>query len=149
MTPVTLIYPSVPESESRMLDDVETIVNREKLEEPTRHNFLLAVSEAFTNALLHGNESDPSKDIVLCISITPEAVTADIIDQGLEGLASVRSRRPRGYRADGGRGIGLICYLAEEVQFATTEAGGLKVTLRFDRKRQRRETIHRTTDYGG
>ena len=135
MTPVTLTYPSVPESEERMLDDLETIVTREELEEPTRHSFLLAVSEAFTNALLHGNRFDPDKEIMICVNITPEAATADITDQGIEGLASVRNRQPRGYLADGGRGIALIRHYAEEVEFAATETGGLKVTVRFDRKR--------------
>jgi len=135
MTPVTLIYSSVPESEGRMLDDVEAIVDREELEEPTRHSFLLAVSEAFTNALLHGNGFDPGKEIMICVSITEEAATADIIDQGFEGLTSVFDSQPRGYLADGGRGIELIRHFAEEVKFAATETGGLKVTVRFDRKR--------------
>ncbi len=142
METYTLIYRSAPESEAAMLDALETLIRREGIEKALAFGFMLAVSEAFTNALLHGNAMDPDKQITIRVKVTEMDLVADIIDEGQRGLEAVRDRRPVDELSENGRGIGLIHHYAHQVEFSETETGGLKVSLSFDRKRYRKEVTH-------
>lgn len=97
----------------------------------TRQQFLLIVSEAFTNALIHGNKSDPAKKIKVHIHINSKALFADIIDQGLEGLTRIRNKRSADLLAESGRGIDLMKHYCDKVKFMETRESGLKVRLRI------------------
>jgi len=142
METYTLIYRSAPESESAMLDALEGLVRREGIEKALAFGFMLAVSEAFTNAMLHGNEMDPSKQITIRVRVSEMELSADILDEGQRGLEAVRDRRPVEELSENGRGVGLMQHYAHNVEFAETETGGLKVSVSFDRKRYRREVTH-------
>jgi anti-sigma regulatory factor (Ser/Thr protein kinase) len=125
-------YPSVGASEEKMLDDVLGILHRNRVSKELQSSFLLAVSEAFTNALVHGNKRNPRKFVKLVIDINNKALAADITDEGRNGLDRIRRRRPPDVYSEGGRGVDLIEYYASEVGFTKTEKGGLKVTVRFN-----------------
>ncbi len=142
METYTLIYPSAPESEAAMLDALEDLIRREGIEKQLAFNFMLAVSEAFTNALVHGNGLDASKQITIRVRVTDSDLAADIIDEGQRGLEAIRDRRPVDELSENGRGIGLITHYAHQADFAETATGGLKVSVSFDRKRYRREATH-------
>jgi len=126
-------YQSVPESEEVMLDDLKKVLVSAAVRDPLRFRFMLAVSEAFTNALVHGNGKDPSKRVFLVVDINSERLLADVSDEGKRGLEAIPGRRPADLLAENGRGIPLIRHYAQEVKFAETGTGGLKVCLRFDR----------------
>jgi serine/threonine-protein kinase RsbW len=139
METYNLIYPSSAESEAEMLDALESLIRREGIGKPLAFNFMLAVSEAFTNALIHGNRMDPRKQITIRVRVTEMDIFADITDEGQRGLESVRERRPSEELSENGRGIALIHHYARDVEFSETETGGLKVSIHFDRKRNKRE----------
>ena len=125
-------YPSVGTSEEKMLDDVLTVLRRNRVDKDFQASFLLAVSEAFTNALVHGNKRNPCKSIKLSIDINNEALAADITDEGRNGLDKIKRRCPPDVLSESGRGVDLIQHYASEVGFTETEKGGLKVSVRFD-----------------
>ncbi len=115
-----------------MLDEVATILQANGISEHRQNSFMLAVSEAFSNALIHGNERNPLKTIKLVLFINNDLLTADIIDEGRGGLAKITRRPPPTALSEGGRGVDLMRHYASAVRFSETDDGGLKVSLRFD-----------------
>ncbi|MBD3402656.1 hypothetical protein GF420_07155 [candidate division GN15 bacterium] len=132
MATVRLTYPSRMDSENRMLDDVSRSLQEFSLPTDIRQAILLTVSEAFTNALTHGNRLDPSKTIAIELSINESTLVADITDQGTEGLKRVAQHQPPGPLSESGRGLSLIRHYASRVALAETAEGGLHVRIEFD-----------------
>lgn len=124
-------YPSVLDSESTMLKDLFSVLARLRLDAVARHGIMVVICEAFNNALLHGNQLDPEKQIKMVLTINRTELCADIIDEGTGGLERINSRQPGGTWAESGRGIGIIGHYANSVRFEETEKGGLKVTIKF------------------
>lgn len=129
-----LEYPSVVESEAKLVQRLDEALSANNVPEDERRAFSLAISEAFTNALVHGNELDAEKTIKICLDINKYELRADIIDQGQNGLEKVNQPRQADLLADGGRGIGLIEHYVTDVQFEQTREGGLKVSIVLERK---------------
>lgn len=134
-------YSSCLESEGTMLDDLEHTLAAEKVTPEVWRPFMLAVSEAFTNALVHGNGSDASKQVTIRYAVNENIVSADIIDEGTGGLARLRARKPRGLLAEGGRGIDLIERYVDTVEYAEESHGGLRVSISMTRTKQTRAMI--------
>ena len=122
-------YPAMTESEEQMLDDLGRVLGSAPISKDRQRGFVLAVCEAFTNALLHGNGSNPDKLIRVGLEVNEMGVSADITDEGKGGLEKIMHRRDRGLLAEGGRGIDLIHHFADAVDFTETEKGGLTVTI--------------------
>lgn len=129
-------YSSTVASEEKMLDDLAAVLQANSTPEDLRNRFMLAVSEAFINALVHGNERNPRKTIKLLISVNDRLLTADIIDEGQAGLARIKRRRSASVLSEAGRGVDLMRHCASAVRFTETESGGLKVSLRFDQTKE-------------
>ncbi len=127
-----LEYQSVSESEEEMLDDVMCILAAHNIEGVLRQAFILTVSEAFTNALTHGNDYDPDKLIKICIYINHNSLAADIIDEGQGGLKKVFDKSPPALLSEHGRGVDLMRHYSSVVRFQKTSVGGLQVTVVFD-----------------
>jgi len=125
-------YRSLKESESRFLDDLEGFLDAHRIQDDMRHKILLAASEAFTNALIHGNGYDPQKEIVVQLAVNDSGLSADIIDQGREGAQRIKLRQPSGPLAENGRGIDLISHYASTCEFRETETGGMKASMTFN-----------------
>jgi serine/threonine-protein kinase RsbW len=129
-----LAYPSVMESEEKLVQQLDEAFSANNVSDGERRAFSLAISEAFTNALVHGNGLDAEKTIKICLDINNSELRADIIDQGQNGLLKVNQPRQADLLADGGRGIGLIEHYVTDVQFEQTRDGGLKVSIMLERK---------------
>jgi anti-sigma regulatory factor (Ser/Thr protein kinase) len=130
-------YPSVLESEGKMLNDLVAVLGKHKIDGLAKQNVLVVMCEAFNNALLHGNQLKPDKKIKMILSINKKEMTADIIDEGSGGLEKIQNRRPSPMWAEGGRGIGIIGHYASSVNFQETDKGGLKVSISFGHKTKR------------
>lgn len=137
-------YPSVSDSEDQMLDEVMVILETNRVAEELCNHILLAVSEAFTNALVHGNRRDPGKEIKLILHINESDLSADIIDQGQGGLERIEHRRPASVLSECGRGVDLMRHYAGDLRFTEMPDGGLKVTLKFDLTRAKENYSHHT-----
>jgi serine/threonine-protein kinase RsbW len=117
-----------------MSNRLEEVLTANYVSGDERKAFVLAVSEAFTNALIHGNQFDAQKTIKISLDINKYELRADIIDQGKDGLIKVKNPPRTDILADGGRGIRLIKHYATDVQFEQTGGGGLKISIVIDRK---------------
>ncbi len=128
-------YKSVLESEEQMYNDIQAVLTENTITGELRRHFSLAVSEGFVNALIHGNQFDPCKNISIHLDIKEEALVADIVDEGERGLERIQQRRSRGELADGGRGINLMGHICDHVKFARSDKGGLKLSISFIRQK--------------
>ena len=129
-----LKYQSTLESSERFIDDLQALLRHYEVEETLFQRLCLVLSEAFNNALLHGNKQDPNKTIRVVLQVNEKEILADITDQGKGGAEKVRARKAYGLMADHGRGIDLMQRLATATSFAEMSDGGLKVTVSFRRE---------------
>lgn len=131
MTSYEFSYPSKLRSESRMLSDMLVMLGEHCIGDVVKRKFLVSISEAFTNALLHGNKLNPEKEVKIRIRVNKTEIAADIIDQGRGGLERIKKRQPTTALDEGGRGLDIISHYADEVRMEETPDGGLTILIRF------------------
>jgi len=131
----TFKYPSSPESSEQMLDDLNDLLDIREFSPQQKYSFLLAISEAFTNAIIHGNQCNPEKSVKLTVSVNENELSADIEDEGQGGLKNIDKRQPSRPFDEGGRGIDLIEHYATAVGYSESPAGGLKVSIKVLRQK--------------
>jgi len=123
-------YASRLESEDQMLDDLQSVLELHEIVGGRAWRFSLVVSEAFTNALIHGNASDPERLVSLRIQVNESEITADIVDEGVCGLDRISHRSSSDdLMAESGRGIGFMERYADRVEYRESQRGGLVVSL--------------------
>lgn len=130
-------YPSECEMADHALDDLLSVLAECSVEKELIQGLSLAVSEAFTNAIVHGNKEDPNKNIHMILRVMENEVIADIIDHGMGGVDQIMAKKPATAMDEGGRGVDLIRHYADSSCLEETEDGGLKVSMVFNRKRQK------------
>jgi len=77
----------------------------------------LCLTEALTNAICHGNDSDPEKDVHITISASDDDLIIRIYDQG-PGFDISARRKINAHPCDeGGRGVNIILKLMDNVKY--------------------------------
>lgn len=117
-----------------MFDDVRNFLVDQNLNPRLINDIMLAISEGFTNALLHGNQSDPNKSIQISITANNKEITADITDEGRGDVEDLGNSEDIDLWQEGGRGLLLIKKMTSDVIFRkSSETGGIQVLMNFDR----------------
>ena len=82
-------------------------------------SFRVGLTEALSNAMLYGNNSDPEKRVRVEVTIRVEDVTVRVTDQGLgfDPTTVPDPTLPGNISKPGGRGIFLMKALMDEVHF--------------------------------
>ncbi len=119
MESVTIQIPSMVENlriiES-FIDNAKEIYN---LNDDIYGNILIAITETVNNAIKHGNQEDPSKNVSLSMYLEEGSVRFVVQDQGsgfdYQHLPDPTS--PDSLEEVGGRGIFLMRHLSDEVHF--------------------------------
>jgi serine phosphatase RsbU (regulator of sigma subunit)/anti-sigma regulatory factor (Ser/Thr protein kinase) len=87
----------------------------------TIKQYKICIFEMITNAILHGNNNDPSKKAVVFYKITPVSASMSVIDEGngfdYNNLPDPLS--PENRMKDHGRGVFLMRHYFDEVLFNT------------------------------
>ena len=135
-------YPSTPESVGVMLDDVTAFLGAAEVAPGLTRRMLLAVSEAFTNAMVHGNRLRSHELIKIRLEVNETDIVADIVDTGKGGLDRIKNKKPATPDSESGRGIDLIRHFASSAHFSEGSEGGLRVTMTFSR--ENKETLSNT-----
>ena len=125
---------SVP-SEDRfvyLLDVVISYIAKEmEFDEETTEQVNLAVIEAGTNAIRHGNENDPEKRTLFRFRLEEDKLTISVKDSGSgfdpEDVGDPLS--PENFMKPCGRGIFLMRALMDEVEYCVDESTGTEVRL--------------------
>jgi len=90
----------------------------------------IALTEIVKNAILHGNRSNPDKEVSLHFTIGADRLTITVKDQGpgFDPEAVPDPTAPENLLKDTGRGIFVSRHLLDEIRF-DREPDGMKVTL--------------------
>jgi serine/threonine-protein kinase RsbW len=118
------------ESVSEVEAAAERLAEQAGIDEEDRFRVTMAVREAAVNAVLHGNEYDPTKKITVSLENTGSELVITIADEG-KGLVpeSVPDPlAPENLLRGTGRGIFLIRSFMDEVHFRQLHPG-TEVTL--------------------
>jgi serine/threonine-protein kinase RsbW len=92
-------------------------------------DFYVAVSEALTNAVTHGNRNDPSRKVYVRYTCEPgDGLSILIRDEG-SGFNSWHVPVPKGIQEDRNLGIWLMRSCMDEVQFRSK---GTEVYMRLN-----------------
>ena len=126
--PIELEFYARPEHLSDVRRLVERLAAKSSLNREQISDFLTAVDEATANAIRHGSPQGERNLVrVVCHSM-PDALIVEVRDQGVGFNAPASPEMPPP-DAQGGRGLPLMCALADRVEVASTPRG-TTVTLK-------------------
>ena len=116
---------STMESVSEVEAAADKMAEKAGLDEDDRFRLAMAVREAAVNAVLHGNEYDPSKQISVSLENTGKSLVISIADQGkgLDPESLPDPLAPENILRGTGRGIFLIRSFMDEVHFRQLHPG--------------------------
>jgi serine/threonine-protein kinase RsbW len=100
-------------------DVVDEITKECNLEEDPSETFKLILSEAVTNAIVHGNKEDPDKSVHLKVVVSDNSISAEVQDEG-NGFNPDEKKDPlqeENLLDIGGRGIFLIKQFSDHMEF--------------------------------
>jgi len=128
---LVLRLPSTPRAVDlacdRLQDCLKASASRWSVRQERRFDIILAVREALTNAVLHGNGGRPGNSVCLRCRPDPErrALVVSVADEG-QGFDLEAHRPPEDPLSERGRGIPLIRHHAQEVRMT-----GAALTMTF------------------
>ena len=116
---------STMESVAEVESAAEKLATEAGLDEDDRFHVTMAAREAAVNAVLHGNEYDPAKQIAASFENTGTALVIIIADQGkgLDPETLPDPLAPENLLRGSGRGIFLIRSFMDEVHFRQLHPG--------------------------
>ena len=116
---------STMESVSEVEAAADKLAEEAGLDEDERFRIGMAVREAAVNAVLHGNEYDPAKQIAVSLENTGESLVISVADQGkgLDPDTIPDPLAPENLLRGTGRGIFLIRSFMDEVHFRQLHPG--------------------------
>lgn len=96
-------------------------------------NFKVGLTEALSNAMLYGNGHDPSKSVVVEVTMAPGRLQAKIRDQGVgfDPTSVPDPTRPENLARPCGRGLFLMRQLLDEVSY-NDRGNEVTLVLRLD-----------------
>jgi serine/threonine-protein kinase RsbW len=105
------------------------------VEEDIIFDIHVGFEEALRNAMIHGNQDDPSKKVTVGYDLTDMSVTISVEDEGkgFDPEMLPDPTRQENLLKESGRGVYMMKHLMDDV---TYENGGRKVVMvkHFDRK---------------
>jgi serine/threonine-protein kinase RsbW len=109
---------------------IEDVRNKYNISEDVFGNMLVAITEAVTNAIYHGNKSDPNKKVNISCSHSQHNIVFTIADEGkgFDYYNLPDPTSPENLEKECGRGIFLMKHLTDQLIFSEN---GRVVELNF------------------
>jgi serine/threonine-protein kinase RsbW len=126
--PVKLEFHAKAEYLSKVRRIVERLSPSASLNREEIDDLLTAVDEAVANAIRHGSPRGEHNRIRVVCGYAPGLMTVEVCDEG-GGFSAPGAPVMPGPEAMGGRGLPLMCALADRVEIASTPTGAC-VTLK-------------------
>lgn len=114
-----ITIPSLLEKIQEVEVFAEKIAQRIDFSEEEKDSLAIAVTEAVSNAIIHGNRKDKKKKVQVRFSLTDNSITVYIKDEG-EGFDPEKISNPlepENILRESGRGIFILKALMDEVEF--------------------------------
>ncbi len=110
---------------------VESLVDKYHISPDIYGNILISLTEAVTNAIIHGNDNDASKRVFVKLKKKKDKIAFQISDEGrgfnFDGLPDPTA--PENLLKLGGRGVFLMKQLSDDVVFSEN---GSTVEIQFN-----------------
>ena len=125
-----LRFPSDPTQVAHVEPFVEKVAEQFNLSSDVHGNMLVSLTEAVTNAIIHGNRSDQTKNVSISLRRQKDSVAIRVSDEGpgFDPQKVPDPTSPECIEECGGRGIFLMRHLADECRFMR---GGSTVEMRW------------------
>ncbi len=109
---------------------VDQITSRFKLTQEKHDNLLISLTEAVTNAIVHGNKQDRSKMVSIDLNQVNDGLAIRVSDQGcgFNYKSLPDPTCPERICECGGRGVFLMNQLCDKIRYIN---GGSTVEMRF------------------
>jgi serine/threonine-protein kinase RsbW len=114
-----LLLKSTYDESEKVPDFVTDIQEKSDIDDDTTGTLMLLLSEAVTNAIVHGNKLNPSKTVDVEVRINQKQIVSTVKDQG-EGFEPEDADNPldeENLLKTSGRGIFLMKQLSEHVEY--------------------------------
>jgi len=128
------IFTKIIESNPELLPDIEeyimSILKKVNLSKEKFNNLSLAAAEAASNSIVHGNNCNIEKKVIITIKIDDKEVKVKFKDEGT-GFDLVKipdPTKPENLFKDSGRGIYIMKSFLDDLKFDFTPEG-TEVTL--------------------
>jgi len=124
-------FPSRIESVAEAASAVAEIVKRAGISEEAAFGIDLAVREAITNAMLHGNKFDETKDVDISVGCAATVLEITVHDQGpgFNPYCVPDPTREENLLKSSGRGIFFMRTFMDEVDWSIRPQGGTTVRM--------------------
>ena len=128
---IELVLPSRIEAVADAAVAAAEVVNRSQLGDEAAFGVDMAVREAVTNAVLHGNLQDEAKSVEIVFNASPDVLEITVRDHGTGfNPASVPDPTdPQNILKTSGRGILFMRTFMDEVEWSNHPAGGTVVRM--------------------
>ncbi len=125
-----LVLSSIPKNIAHIEPYVERVVREFDINSELYGNILISVTEAVTNAIVHGNHSDASKKVTVEMEKHPKNIVFKVTDEGdgFEPETLPDPTAPENLLELGGRGVFLMKQLSDLVIFSDN---GRTVEIQF------------------
>ena len=125
-----LRLPSNPMSVALIDDFVKHICQRYRVRSDKHGDMLISLTEAVTNAIIHGNNKDESKQVQIQLSKKPNCIAFKVSDEGrgFDYKSLPDPTAPGNVTKCGGRGVYLMRCLSDQIEF---HDNGRTVEMRF------------------
>jgi serine/threonine-protein kinase RsbW len=127
-----LTLPSRIEAVYEAAAAVAEVLDRLGVGEEIRFGVDMAVREAVTNAVLHGNKQDLSKAVRVLVKSSPESLEIDVHDEGtgFDPAAIPDPTAAENILKSSGRGIFLMRNFMDQVEWVVHPEGGTAVRMK-------------------
>lgn len=104
---------------------VADIADEYNVDEEIKSNLTLSVSEASSNAMVHGNKLDPNKFVDIKVTVFDDRISVVIKDEGngFDPNSVPDPTSPENLLKDSGRGIFIMKSFLKELKYNFTESG--------------------------
>jgi len=123
MNSIKIEIPSLSENIRIIESFIDNAKEKFNLNDDIYGNIMIAVTESVNNAIVHGNNNDKSKNVLITLLLDEQLLKFRIQDEGkgfnFHNLPDPTA--PENISKPGGRGIFLMKHLSDEVHF--TEDG--------------------------
>lgn len=125
-----LTLSSSPDNVCQVQPFVDELAQRYNLSPDLHGNILISLTEAVTNAMLHGNRGDCSKQVSISMRCQKDALSIRVSDEGpgFDPGNVPDPTQPEILECCGGRGLFLMRRLSDGCRFMR---GGSTVEMRF------------------
>ncbi len=128
-------FPSKDSSLKKFERFFDGLRRRYKIPDDDYHRIYLASSEAFINAIVHGNKRDPNKKVRVKFKVFKRSFEIEIQDEG-EGFTPEGVPDPtvdENLLKESGRGVFIMQAFADVVKFHKTKSG-MKVIIKIKKR---------------